>query len=122
MISKPRKLKELFEKAVQSNTDIKGLILSSEEGLVMISTFEVGIKEDTISAMVSSINSSIKHYFKSLDWDTFSNIIITCEKEYIVIKSIEGIGLLAILTNSDINWQKLNSNADYLISIISSLE
>jgi predicted regulator of Ras-like GTPase activity (Roadblock/LC7/MglB family) len=122
-------IKNLLDKVKGDNPDIKEVILLSYEGLVMVSTLESGVQEDTISAMAAGINSSILRFLKALKWHAFSDILITSSKdhkkdelkEYILIKDIKNAGLLVVLTKSDVDWKRLHSHVGYAISTISAM-
>ena len=122
-------IKNLLDKLKADNPDIKEVILLSYDGLVMVSTLESGVQEDTISAMAAGINSSILRFLKALKWHAFSDILITSSKdhikdelkEYILIKDIKGVGLLVVLTKSDVDWKRIHSHVGYAISTISAM-
>ena len=122
MISgKSKKISQLFDKILEADSDIKGMILLSNEGLVMVSTFKTGIKEEAVAAMTAGLSASVTRFLKGMEWNDLSNIILTCSKEYILIKNIDGVGLLATLTKSNVNWETICSHINYAVSIIDFL-
>jgi len=118
---KSKKISQLFDKILETDSDIKGMILLSYEGLVMVSTFETGIKEEAVSAMTAGVSASVTRFLKGMEWNDLSNIMLTCSKEYILIRNIEGVGLFATLTKSNVNWEKICSHINYAVSTIDLL-
>ena len=122
-------IKNLLDKLKAYNPDIKEVILLSYEGLVLVSTLDSGVQEDTISAMAAGINSSILRFLKALKWHAFSDILITSSKdhekeelkEYILINDIKNAGLLVVLTKSNVDWERIHSHVNYAISTISTM-
>ena len=127
---KAREVEQLFESLLRNNTDIKSLVLLSYEGLTMVSTQETGHSNDVLSALAASINDSVPRFVKELKWTSFSDILITGTKdvdkkrveEYILIKNISGVGLLAALLHSPVNWIKVRSHADYIVYSIKAMD
>ncbi len=131
MISgKAKNIKNTFDKLLENNHDIKGIILLSYEGLVMVSTLATGNLEDTISAMAAGINTFIPRFLKEIQWSSFSNTLITGSKslekskveEYILIKEIKKIGLIVVITRSNVDWEKIHSHVNYAIATIGALD
>ena len=127
---KAREIRNIFETVLKNNQDIKSLFLLSYDGLTMVSTHETDLVEDTISALAAAINASVPRFTRNLRWTSFSNILITGTKdidkkrveEYILIKDISGTGLLTVLLYSHVNWIKVHSYINYIISSIHTLE
>lgn len=127
---KAKEIKKIFETALNNNQDIKSLFLLSYDGLTLVSTHETDLVEDTISALAAAINDSVPRFIKNLKWTSFSNILITGTKdmdkkrveEYILIKDISETGLLTVLLYSHVDWIKIHSYINYIISSINTLE
>ncbi len=115
-------IEQIFNKLLESNPDIKGFILVSYEGLVMVSSFKTGTVDETIAAMTAGIDSLMARFLQDLKWDYYTNIVLFSPEEYFLIKNIEGIGLLVTITKSDIIWKKIASHVSYAISKIKSLD
>lgn len=123
---KAKNIKQVFDRLLANNLDIKGVILLSYEGLVMVSSLETGALEESISAMTAGINFSISRYLKGFQWNSFSDIVITGSKddkktkikEHIVVKDIKDNGLLVVLTKPNVDWEKLYSHVNYIVSTI----
>lgn len=127
---KAREIEQLFDTVLHNSPDMKSLVLLSYEGLTMVSTYEAGHGEDVLSALAASINDSVPRFLKELQWTSFSDILITGTKdsdkkrveEYILIKDISGVGLLAALLYSPINWIKVHSHINYIIYSITTMD
>jgi predicted regulator of Ras-like GTPase activity (Roadblock/LC7/MglB family) len=130
MISgKATEIQEVFDSLITYNSDIRGCILLADDGLVLVSTFATGIREETIAALSVGVKSYLNRYLEAIGWKDFSNIVITGQtddsttatKEHIFIKNIDGIGILAVLINAGVDWIKLKAGVNHVTAQISDL-
>ncbi|MGE5341022.1 MAG: hypothetical protein ACM3SY_06015 [Candidatus Omnitrophota bacterium] len=78
---------------------IEEIILLSYKGLTIVSTEEDRDVNDIVSAMASGTNSLIARFLKDkLEWKPFESIWITGSNKNLLIKNIEDIGLLVIIS------------------------
>ncbi|MCP4346369.1 MAG: hypothetical protein GY795_12685 [Desulfobacterales bacterium] len=105
----------------------------SDEGLVVVSTFDTGETEDSLdtgeiedslSAITIGIKSCTERFLKDLGWSFFSAFAITGANETIWVMDIGKAGLLVFLTEKDIKSKRKvlkNSIPDHINNLASKI-
>ncbi|MCP4110591.1 MAG: hypothetical protein GY749_34555 [Desulfobacteraceae bacterium] len=117
-------IKQEFDRILKDSPDIKGIILLSDEGLVVVSTFDTGDIEEPLSAMTIGIKSCTERFLNDLGWSFFSAFAITGADETIWVIDIGKVGLLVLLTEKDVkNKRKVmrNSIPDHINNLASKV-
>ena len=127
MISgRAKEIKGLFDNLKSGNPDIIGCVLLSEDGLVLVSTFDTGKTEETIAAMAARVKSSLSSYLTAIEWSDLSGIVLTGNKmakgasvkQHLLFKDVTNVGTLVTLVNEGVDWIKLQSNVNFAVSTI----
>ena len=100
---KPEIIKEFFVKVKKDNNNNIDIILSSYDGLSMISTIEESPMDEAISVMSSELFLSFDRFKKDIQMNTMSYMTIEGDNRKISLKNIENIGILSFITDRTIN-------------------
>ena len=132
MISgRAKEIKEIFDQLLADNSDIKGYILLSDDGLVLVSTLDTGNMEETLAAMAARVKASLSPYLKVIEWSHLSGMVLTGSKtadgsktikQHIMFKDVENVGTLVTMVNEGVDWIKLHSYVNFVISTITHPE
>ena len=127
MISgRAKEIKRVFDQLLADNSDIVGYILLSDDGLVLVSTLETGNMEETMAAMAARVKASLSPYLEVIEWSQLSGMVLTGSKasdgksvkQHIMFKDVENVGTLITLVNEGVDWIKLHSYVNFVISTI----
>lgn len=125
MISgRAKQIRQIFNTELTRNTEIEGIILLSYEGLLMESEMKKKYSHDVISAMMSGIHYLATRFLKDhLHWKPYSSILIAGSDSDILLKDVNGIGLLVVLieTAPSIDRFHINSNVNRIVAMLKDL-
>jgi predicted regulator of Ras-like GTPase activity (Roadblock/LC7/MglB family) len=107
-----------MKKVKAKYSNIEEIILLSYSGLMMVSTKPRTQENDRISALAASVKEFVSNSIKEIDWKPFKNILIAGSDQDVLISDIKGIGILAVIAKTGVEWLKFNSYVDYLTSEI----
>ena len=115
-----KKVQVVFDKIKENNQDILDIVLTSYDGLSMVSTINSETKDEAMSVMSAEFRTIFEKYRKVIGWKNFSNMSIQGNNGYIIMKHINDLGILVIITNKTSDIKTIKSNISYITNSLLS--
>lgn len=109
-------IEEILKK-LNKNKHIKGSLVITQEGMVVMSALGAGQNADIFAAFYSSVGLTILKSLKNLEIETFYRYILSSEDSKLFVVNI-GILYLVVLTDIEVKLSEINVELYQIESLI----
>lgn len=105
-MGKSEDLQDLINNLRAEDHEIKEVVLTTHEGLVLMSSDKTKSKDEVISAISPYLLAACQRAISNLEKGDITNVVITGTKGAVILKEMPGKAILTVTTTLGINLAK----------------